>query len=66
VITGSGSASVDLPVNSRTPDTAFRWDPTSQQWIFNLDTRGLTAGNTYVFRISLADGSHIDFQFGLR
>ncbi|HMF92312.1 MAG TPA: MBG domain-containing protein [Candidatus Angelobacter sp.] len=66
VINGAGSSSVDLPVDSRTPDTSFRWDPTSQQWIFNLDTRGLAAGSTYVFRIALADGSHIDFQFGLR
>jgi hypothetical protein len=66
VINGTGSTSVDLPADSRTPDTTFRWDPTSQQWIFNLDTRGLTVGNTYVLRISLADGSHIDFQFGLR
>jgi hypothetical protein len=66
VISGAGSNVVDLPVDSRTPDAAFRWDSTSQQWIFNLDTSGLSAGSTYVFRISLADGTHIDFQFGLR
>jgi hypothetical protein len=66
VITGTSTNNVDLPVDSRTPDTAFRWDPTAQQWIFNLDTSNLARGSTYVFRITLADGSHIDFQFGLR
>jgi hypothetical protein len=57
---------VDLPPSSTTPDTSFRFDPTAQQWIFNLNTSGLSAGSTYVFRIGLADGSNIDFQFGLR
>lgn len=57
---------VDLPVTSQNTDSTFRFDPTDQQWIFNLDTSGLAAGSTYVFRIGLSDGSHIDFQFGLR
>ncbi len=65
-ITGTVSTTVDLPADSRTPDSTFRWDPTAQQWIFNLDTSGLSAGTTYVFRIGLADGSNIDFRFGLR
>jgi hypothetical protein len=66
VITGTATTPVDLPPSSTTPDTSFRFDPTSQQWIFNLNTSGLSAGSTYVFRIGLADGSNIDFQFGLR
>jgi hypothetical protein len=66
VITGTVTTPVDLPPSSTTPDTSFRFDPTSQQWIFNLSTSGLSAGSTYVFRIGLADGSNIDFQFGLR
>jgi hypothetical protein len=66
VINGTVSTPVDLPPSSTTPDTAFRWDPTAQQWIFNLDTSGLAAGSTYVFTIALADGSSINFQFGLR
>jgi hypothetical protein len=66
VITGTVTTPVDLPPSSTTPDTSFRFDPTSQQWIFNLNTSGLSAGSTYVFRIGLADGSNIDFQFGLR
>ena len=67
VISGAGATTtVDLPADSRTPDPIFRFDPTDQQWIFNLNTSGLTPGNTYVFRISLVDGSHIDFRFGVR
>jgi hypothetical protein len=66
VITGTVTTPVDLPPSSTTPDTSFRFDPTAQQWIFNLNTSGLSAGSTYVFRIGLADGSNIDFQFGLR
>jgi MBG domain-containing protein/Big-like domain-containing protein len=66
VITGTGSTSVDLPPTSTNGDTSFRFDTTSQQWIFNLNTSGLTAGSTYVFQIGLADGSNITFQFGLR
>jgi hypothetical protein len=66
VITGTVSTPVDLPPSSTTPDTSFRFDPIAQQWIFNLNTSGLSAGSTYVFRIGLADGSNIDLQFGLR
>ncbi|HEX4604006.1 MAG TPA: MBG domain-containing protein [Candidatus Angelobacter sp.] len=66
VITGTVSTPVDLPPVSTTPDTSFRFDPTAQQWIFNLKTSGLAAGSTYIFNIGLADGSNITFQFGLR
>jgi hypothetical protein len=57
---------VDEVVNSTTPDTAFRWDATEQQWIFNVSTQSLTANQTYVFQIELNDGSSIFFQFGVR
>ncbi len=53
-------------VISTTPDTAFRWDSSGQQWIYNISTKLLSAGNTYYFRISLNDGSTIDFHFGLK
>ena len=66
VITGTVSTPLDLAPSSTTPDTSFRFDPTAQQWIFNLNTSGLSAGSTYIFRIDLADGSNITFQFGLR
>jgi hypothetical protein len=66
VTEGTGSTEVTLEPSSTTPDTAFRWDPASQQWIFNLSTKDLAAGATYLYRIGLADGSSIEFSFGLR
>jgi hypothetical protein len=57
---------VDEAVNSNTPDTAFRWDAGAQQWIFNISTKGMAIGYTYVYTITLNDGSAIQFQFGLR
>ncbi|HEV8483443.1 MAG TPA: PxKF domain-containing protein, partial [Blastocatellia bacterium] len=49
---------------STTPDTMFRW--TGDQWMFNISTKPLNAGSTYFYRISLNDGTSIDFDFGLR
>jgi hypothetical protein len=66
VINGTVTTPVDLPPTSTNGDTSFRFDPTAQQWIFNLNTSGLAANSTYVFQIGLADGSNITFQFGLR
>jgi hypothetical protein len=65
VIPGAPSGTADS-VPSTTPDTAFRWDATSQQWIFNISTRQLTANNTYVFLITLSDGSTIPFRFAVK
>ena len=56
----------DEAVVSATPDTTFRWDATNQQWAFNFGTKNLSAGQTYVYKISLNDGTVIGFQFGLR
>jgi hypothetical protein len=53
-------------VDTNNPDTAFRFDPSAQQWIFNISTKNLTAGSTYVFTITLNDGTTIVFQFGLK
>jgi YDG domain/MBG domain (YGX type) len=58
--------SVDEAVYSTTPDTAFRWDSTGQQWIFNISTTNLKSNATYVYVITLNDGSTIQFQFGLK
>jgi len=55
---------VDLPVLSSTSDTAFRSG--NQQWIFNINTKNLKADNTYVYLITLNDGSTIQFQFSLK
>lgn len=61
-----GAGGIDENVVSTTPDTAFRWDSTSQQWIFNMNTKNLKPGYKYTYRISLNDGSNIDFIFGLK
>jgi hypothetical protein len=69
VVSGTVASSVDEAVDSTTPDTLFRWDPTGQQWIFNISTKGAPVnvkGQTYYFTISLNDGSTIVFYFGLR
>ena len=65
IISGT-TTDVDETVGSTTADTAFRWDPTGQQWVFNISTANLPAGQTYVYRIQLNDGSSIGFQFGLK
>jgi uncharacterized repeat protein (TIGR01451 family) len=38
----------------------------SAGWQFNLSTSNLAAGNTYVYRINLNDGTSITFQFKLQ
>jgi len=61
---------MEMPVikscNSTTPDNNFRWDPTAQQWIFNINNKALWANQTYIFLITLNDGSTISFRYGLR
>src|SRR5205085_5656728 len=63
---GTVVTAVNEAVDSTTPDSAFRWDPTDRQWIFNMNTKGLAADQTYTYRITLNDGSTITFQFGLK
>lgn len=65
VITGTTSA-VNETVPSTTPDTAFRWDAAAAQWIFNISTAGQQAQRTYVYTITLNDGTTIGFRYGLR
>lgn len=65
-VEGTVSTDVILEPVSTTPDAAFRWDAADQQWIFNLSTKALAAGATYLYRIGLADRSSIEFSFGLR
>jgi hypothetical protein len=64
-ITGTVSTTVDEDVVSTTPDSNFRWDPSAQQWIFNVSTKPLSAQTTYFYLIGLNDGSTISFHFGL-
>ena len=66
ILTGTVLTKVLENVYTNNPDTAFRWDPTSQQWIFNIDNSNLSAGSTYFYAVTLNDGSVIYFQYGLR
>jgi len=76
VVTGAGApvfvsststtAAVDEAAYSTTPDTAFRWDPTGRQWIFNMSTRNLTSGVKYTYRIPLNDGTAIAYSFAVK
>lgn len=63
---GTTVADVNEAVYSTTPDTNFRWDPSAQQWIFNINTKNLASSTTYAYRITLNDTTTIEFQFGLR
>jgi hypothetical protein len=65
IISGTATQTVDETVVSTTPDTTFRWDPTAQQWIFNISTKPLSAHATYIYLITLNDGSTISFRYGL-
>jgi len=56
---------VNETVSSTSSDTALRWDSTNQRWIFNTRTTSLAANQTYVYAITLNDGTAIQFQFGL-
>jgi uncharacterized membrane protein len=66
ILSGTTTTTVETVVDTNNPDTSFRWDPTGQQWIFNITTANLTAGNTYIYTIALNDGTTVVFQYGLR
>jgi hypothetical protein len=66
VITGTVMNSVNEAVVSTAADPLYRWSASDQQWIFNTNTKGLAANATYVFRITLNDGTNIDFRYGLK
>jgi hypothetical protein len=64
--TVSGTGAVNETTTPTTGDTAFRWDSTNQQWIYNLSTKGMAAGYTYYYSVNLNDGTAVSFSFGLR
>jgi hypothetical protein len=55
---GTPDGTVVETSSTNTPDsgTTFRYDPTNAQYIFNLGTKGLTAGD-YLVKIDLGDGT---------
>ena len=65
-INGTLVNTVDEAVDSTTPDTAFRWSSSDQQWIYNINTKSLKANYTYYYDITLNDGTHVLFHFGLK
>ena len=64
-IQGTLNNTVDLPVDPKPGTNGFVFGE-DQLWLFRIDSKQLAGGFTYVFRIDLNDGSHIDFQFGRR
>ena len=64
IISNGVVSNVNEVVRSTTPHDEFRAG--ARQWIFNISTKKLTAGNTYVYLITLNDGSTIQFQFTLK
>lgn len=64
IITDGTTQNMDQAVPSTPPFDAFR--SASQQWIFDINTKDLDAGNTYIYLITLNDGSTIQFQFTLK
>jgi murein DD-endopeptidase MepM/ murein hydrolase activator NlpD len=65
-VSGTTATNINESVISTTPDPNFRYDPTIQQWIFNMNTKTLSPGKTYFYKILLNDFSDIQFSFGLR
>lgn len=65
-VSGTVTTNVEDIVDTNNPDTAFRWDATDQQWIFNISSQNLSANFTYIYTITLNDGTVIAFQFGLK
>ncbi|MGW6930873.1 PxKF domain-containing protein [Lentzea sp. NPDC054927] len=50
----------------RRGDGTFRWDATAQQYIYNWQTKGPTAGYTYRIGARLEDGQVHFVTVGLR
>jgi len=64
IISNGIETNVDEAVLSTTPDDVFRSG--NQQWVFNINTKNLAADNTYIYLITLNDGSFIEFRFTLK
>jgi len=65
-VSGTVVSTVTEDVVSTTPDNMFRWDPSAQQWIFNINNKSMPSNQTYFFQIMLNDGSGILFNYGLK
>jgi hypothetical protein len=65
-ITSGTVTVVNEEVLSTTADSAFRWSADGAQWIFNISTKNLQGSQTYVYQVSLNDGTSFTFAFGLK
>jgi hypothetical protein len=63
-VRGTVGSDVEPAINA-SPDVAFRWDASGQQWIFNMATTNLEASTTYVFRVNLGTGG-IQFKVAVK
>ena len=62
-IHGSTTTNVNQAVASATSAKAFTWDPILREWEFAISTKALAKGTTYVYLITLNDGSTISFRY---
>jgi hypothetical protein len=62
------SASVDESVYSDpgTSGNVFKWDSTSQQYVYNWSTKGLSSGYWYKIYVKLDDGNTYSVTIGLK
>lgn len=64
--TGTVDESIDTMASGNSNSgTLFRFDPTSNQYIYNLSTAGYATG-TYLLRTIISDGSTHDVQFSIK
>ena len=66
--TPTGTVDQDMSATASgnsTSGTSFRFDSTSNQYIYNLDTNGYASG-TYLLRTTISDGSTHDVQFSIQ
>ncbi len=55
----STTAGVDETVSTDPATSAFRWDATAQQYIFNWSTKGQSAGYNYTLKVKVPDSGQI-------
>jgi hypothetical protein len=60
---GVNEAGYEAPAST---DNTFRWDASSQQYIYNWSTKGLEAGSSYRVGVKLDDGLTHYVNVGLR
>jgi hypothetical protein len=67
-VVGTTSAAIDESVYAYQPTagTTYRWDPTSQQYIYNWQSPKNGVGNVYRIGVTLEDGKSYYVNVGLK